>query len=189
MIVSVTAYQYRLSYARVANKAYHLEQLYDEEVIISVSGYHEDEAIAQKQERILWSDLPEALASEYGPEVIDIEGMEEKTRELFSELFGNAGRSIGQWPNSSAYYGVDVVYDAEELAVASEEERRTRQERGEKFIPQPKLLEVNYLGDWHGLEVAVETKDPGLYHQFVNDLMVVLATDCSLESHARLVRL
>lgn len=182
------AYVHQLRYARLANKAYHAEQLYDQEVVMSVTCHHDDEEIANKQERVHWTNMPEELEKQYGVEALDIPNLNRKTEQLLSELFGNAGRCIGQWPNSSAYYAVDIIYDAAEVVYATAESKATG-ETPIRSTPQPKLVEVSFLGDWHGVEVAVENIDHSLYHQFANDVLLTLATNCSLRNHPRLTRL
>jgi hypothetical protein len=177
---------HQMKYARLANKEYSPEALDDEEVVISVTGYHEDEEIANKQERVVWEDMEAELEKQYGANKVNFPEMGRATIKFLSELFQYSGRSIGQWPNSSAYYGVDVIYDASELVFQEEQEQNGDREA---FItPQPKLIEVNFLGDWHGMEVAAG-KDVDLYYQFANDTLLTLATDCDLECYPRLIPL
>lgn len=63
--------------------------------------------------------------------------IEQRIRTLVYELFSNLGESIGSWPSSTAYYAIDVILDDES-----------------GIDVQPKLIEVNFLGDWHGPEVV-----------------------------------
>jgi hypothetical protein len=189
---------HELCYARLANKEYHPDQLYDQEIVMSVTCYHDDEEIADKQERVLYLQMNEVLEEQYGDKKLDLPEMHKKTLQLLSEFFQNAGRSIGQWPNSSAYYAVDIIYDAHEIVFSPEEK-----ESGVRITPLPKLLEVSFLGDWHGVEVTTAEEEIGengtkkkkkkkknvLYEQFANDLLFTIATDCDLSSHPRLTRL
>jgi hypothetical protein len=186
---------HELRYARLANKEYHPDQLYDQEIVMSVTCHHDDETIANEQERVLYLQMDEVLEEQYGDKTLDLPEMHKKTLQVLSEFFQNAGRSIGQWPNSSAYYGVDIIYDAHEIVFSPEEK-----ESSVRITPQPKLLEVNFLGDWHGVEVATEEEEEEengtkkkkknvLYEQFANDLLFTIATDCDLSSHPRLTRL
>jgi hypothetical protein len=178
------AYLHQLRYARLANKEYQPDQLYDQEVVMSVTCHHDDEEIANKQERVLYLEMDQELSKQYGEETLNLPKMHKKVEELMSEFFGNAGRSIGQWPNSSAYYAVDIIFDAEQIVFPH---LAPPQEGG--LVPQPKLLEVSFLGDWHGVEAAVEHQYPEMYQHFTNDVLLTLATDCDLSTHPRLTRL
>lgn len=176
-----------MHYARLANKPYSIDKLDDQEIALTVSAYHEDEAIANAQERRFHTELDDCFVAQYGEGVIDTNGMWSSTLQLLRELFGTgAAKEIGTWPNSSAYYGVDIIFDAAQLTLSSID-------GVQGFIPQPKLLEVNFLGDWHGVEVAVGDKKE-LYHEWVRDLLqvLVLTNHCSvedLEANPRLHRL
>lgn len=151
---------------------------------MSVTGYHEDEEIANKQERVLFSHMAEELKKQYGEDVVNFDGLHQKTNEFFSELFRNAGLSIGQWPNSSAYYGVDVIYDAKEIFF-----RDSSSPTMNLITPQPKLVEVNFLGDWHVCEISTAKENISLYHELASDLLYTIATDCDLKNHPRLIPL
>lgn len=184
-----TAYVPVLHYARLANKPYSMKELDNREVALTVSCYDEDETIANAQERRFHTEFQSCLDTQYGEGVIDTSAMWTRTLEMLRELFGTAAaKEIGSWPNSSAYYGVDVIYDAAELTTATEQGATIT-----GFVPQPKLLEVNFLGDWHGVEVAVND-DKELYHDWVRDLLQVLVmseqvTTDELDRHPRLHRL
>ena len=84
--------------------------------------------------------------------------MIEKVFLLLSELFGGIARSIGHWPQSSAYYAVDVIFDNNECSDG---------------VPSAKLIEVNFMGDWTGVEYAVKDR-VDLYTQWANDLITGL---------------
>jgi hypothetical protein len=191
------AYLHELYYARLANKIYEIALLQDQEVALTVSAYDENKEIAGKQERCLYTEIPSILKADYGEGVIDIDTMKDKTFQMFQDIFGNAGNhEIGHWPNSSAYYGIDVIYDASEYynaitnhtATAYLEPSQPLPRPQQRFVPEPKLLEINFMGDWHGLEVAVGDQLE-LYYQWVEDLLTVLATKVDLNNHPRLTRL
>lgn len=188
-ILLFTAYVPQLHYARLANKPYSMNELDNREVALTVSAYDEDEAIANAQERRVYTEFQSCLDAQYGDNVVDASAMWTRTLDMLRELFGKAAtKEIGSWPNSSAYYGVDVIYDASELMAAAEGGATIS-----VFVPQPKLLEVNFLGDWHGVEVAVND-DKELYHHWVRDLLQVLVmteqvTTDELDNHPRLHRL
>lgn len=192
-----TAYTHALYYARLANKAYDETRLRDPEVSITVSAYDEDQAIADRQERLLNVDLRAALEQDHPG--INYEGMEGEMRRLLSELFRGAAGSIGQWPQSSAYYSVDVIFDnAAQCAKNSSGDKSSApnsnddsqvkgEESGYSFTPVPKLVEVNFMGDWHGVEAAVH--QPGDYHEWATDLLTVLATTQDVSGNERLIPL
>ncbi len=166
-----------LHYARLANKAYDVHSLADKEVSITVAAYDEDLAIAEKQARLLYDDLQAALEQENPG--LRYSAMVERTRKMLSELFRGAARTIGEWPQSSAYYSVDVIYDDCDRAEMSGNEA--------EYTPAPRLIEVNFMGDWHGVEAAVKSRDD--YQQWAEDLMVVLATRNDVSENERLIRL
>ena len=70
--------------------------------------------------------------------------MEQGLRQMLFELFSGVGASVGRWPQSSAYYAVDVVFDSSTAR------------------PLPKLLEVNYMGDLKGVHLCSASEDA--YH-------------------------
>ena len=84
--------------------------------------------------------------------------MMDKVYLLLSQLFCGVARSIGKWPQSSAYYSVDVIFDNNDCSDG---------------LPTPKLIEVNFMGDWTGVEYAVKER-VDLYTQWANDLITGL---------------
>lgn len=158
----LVAYTHQIRYGRLANKPYSVKDLDDFQVALTVCAYDEDEEIANKQERVYYTDLEKCMEEQYGPNKIDVEEMHNRTVKMLRELFTGAGKEIGTWPNSSAYYAVDLIYEGPPCGYT------------EKFTPQPKLLEVNFMGDWHGVEAAVGDQLP-LYHQWATDLFLTLA--------------
>lgn len=128
---------------------------------LTVCAYDEDERIANMQERAFHTDLERLMAEQYGEGRIDVSGMHDRTITMLRELFAGAGMEIGTWPNSSAYYAVDLIYEGPPADLQS------------VFTPQPKLLEVNFMGDWHGVEAAVGT-DMRLYYEWATDLFLTL---------------
>lgn len=183
----ILAFVPELHYARLANRPYSIEKLDDYQVALTVTAYDEDETIASAQERRFYTQLEECLADQYGPGVIDVKGMWNSTLDTLRDLFGTgASREIGCWPNSSAYYSVDVIYDASEMIQCDASSSI------QSFIPQPKVLEVNFMGDWHGVDNAV--LDKATFHEWIKDLLsvVVLSDRVSVESldeNPRLFRL
>jgi len=172
------AYVHTLYYARLANKPYSVDQLTDPEVSITVSAYSEDKAVAEQQARLLNVDLQAALEEEHAG--IDYPGMVKEMHTMLKELFRGAASSIGNWPQSSAYYSVDVIFD--NAAQHSKEVSST-----DSFIPVPKLVEVNFKGDWHPLEAAVHSRAE--YEEWATDLITVLATKRDVSLNERLVAL
>eukprot|EP01039_Chlorochromonas_danica_P008757 gene8756-9656_t len=171
------AYTHQIRYGRLANKPYSVKDLGDWQVALTVCAYDEDEEIANKQERAFYTDLEKNMEEQYGPNKIDIEEMHHRTLKMLRELFTGAGKEIGTWPNSSAYYAVDLIYEGPPSGYT------------EKFTPQPKLLEVNFMGDWHGVESAVGDQLP-LYHQWATDLYLALAyPNSNALPNDRLIRL
>lgn len=102
--------------------------------MLTVNAYNDDEEIANKQTRIFREDLKRELIEE-NPD-LDHPAMMKGLEDMMRELFGGLAPSIGSWPASSAYYAVDVIFDANESS---------RSPQG-SFIPQAKLLEVNFMG-------------------------------------------
>lgn len=139
-----------------------MDRIDDMEVALTVSAYHEDESIANQQERVYHTDFQAELDLQYGEGVVDAKQMTKHTIQAFSELFRGAEQEIGHWPNSSAYYGVDVMYECPTGSSAH------------GLVPVPKILEVNFMGDWHGVEVAVGS-DCEKFVEWANDLYLVLA--------------
>jgi hypothetical protein len=154
------AYMHELVYARLANKTYDETNLDDQEVALTVSGYHEDASIAAQQERMDRFTLRRELESQG----VDFDLLMHKVHLMMSELFSGLGRSVGHWPLSSAYYSLDVLFDAENGC-------------------QPKLVEVNYMGDVQAVEKAagMETETPPggrlPLQDWVDDLICVMVTN------------
>jgi len=170
-VVLIIAYLHEFHFARLAPKPYDIDQITDPLVGLTVCAYDEDETIANQQERVLYSHLPEELNQQYCNHArkIDCVAMQAKVVAMFSELFSKAGQGIGTWPNSTAYYSVDVIFDAQDMNANDDE----KEEAAAMFVPQPKLVEVNFLGDWHGPAAAVG-EDVGLYHQWATDIVSTL---------------
>ena len=154
------AYVHNLFYARLANKAYDINKIKDNEVMLTVNCYSDNEDIANKQQRLTREKLKIALESEYEGLNWEEESIE-RMYTLLAEFFGGVSSSIGSWPNSRAYYAVDIIFD------------HTNQ------IPMPYLVEVNFMGDLHGMENAFEPDD---YHSWVNDMILALALKDELDS-------
>lgn len=159
-----------------------MSQLADPQVSITVSAYSEDQSIAELQDRLFYDDLQVALEEEHTG--IDCEGMVQQTHTMLRELFRGAASSIGEWPQSSAYYSIDVIFDN---AAQHSSNDRDVQSVGEAFVPVPKLVEVNFMGDWHGLEAAVHHRSQ--YEQWAADLITVLATKQDVGDNDRLIAL
>lgn len=177
-----------LYYARLANKPYDVSQLADPQVSITVSAYDEDQAIADLQDRLLNVDLKTALEEEHSG--IDYDAMVREMHTMLRELFRGAAASVGEWPQSSAYYSVDVIFDnAAQHASSGSSEREDSGENktGASFVPVPKLVEVNFMGDWHGVEAAVHSRSD--YEQWSTDLITVLATKRDVSDNERLTAL
>src|SRR5690349_21795606 len=92
-------------YARLANKVYDISNIVDPEVVLTVNAYNTDVNIASKQERLNAIDLQHALLEEYP--LLNYEEMMQRVHVMLTELFRGVAPSIGYWPRSSAYYGVD----------------------------------------------------------------------------------
>ena len=61
-------------------------------------------------------------------------------------------------------------------------------------IPVPKLLEVNFMGDWKAVKTVLVHQHGAedgqrLYSQWAEDMLLVLATGGDLTEHPRLRRL
>ena len=181
---------HHLFYARLANKPYSVDQLHDDKVAITVCAYDEDETIASMQERMLNVDMKKELEKQYPG--LRYDDMIERTYDLLSDLFGKAAASIGEWPQSSAYYSIDVIFDTSKCSLRSADGEVAQSVFDNNLLndaltPQPKLLEVNFMGDWHGVEAAVHRRED--YEQWVSDLVTVIATNDDLQEHPRLRKL
>lgn len=153
-----------------------MEALHDPKVAITVCCYDEDEEVASAQDRVFHLDLEKELIAQYGERAPLWDTMKQDTIQLLRELFSGAAASIGQWPNSSAYYSVDVIYDIQEPSVDG------------PLCAHPRLLEVNFMGDWHGVDAAVGA-NRHLYHQWATDVLAVLALPKEHWPLERLVKL
>ncbi len=189
-----TAYWHEIYFARLANKPYDLRRLDDKEVALTVTAYDADEEIAAKQSRLLHDDLRAALEQDHP--AIQYDAMMAGVHKLLSELFRGAAPSIGQWPQSSAYYSVDVIFDeargddeedAQDGSSVNTSPSTHSANTEEEFTPVAKLVEVNFMGDWHGVEAAVKARSD--YEEWANDLMTVLATKKDISSNKRLLKL
>lgn len=169
---------HELHYARLANKPFAPDRLDDMEVALTVSAYHEDETIANQQERVHHTEMQAELDKQYGEGVVDAQLMTQRTLQALRELFRGAAQEIGHWPNSSAYYGVDVMYECPSVSSAA----------AARMEPVPKILEVNFMGDWHGVEAAVGD-DHDKYIEWANDVFLVLCQPTSDIPASRLTKL
>lgn len=168
-VIFNVAYLHELSYSRLSYSPYSNDQLHDPRVSITVCAYDDNEEIASAQDRILHTKMQEELDKQYGEGNVDWSDMKSRTVQMLSELFRGAGKAVGQWPNSSAYYSVDVIYDFNDESKL----QNKREGEGNKQIAKPRLLEVNFLGDWHGVDATVED-DRELYFQWATDVMTTL---------------
>jgi len=175
------AYLHQLFYARLANKPYDVGNLRDQEVSLTVSAYRSNQAVSARQERLLADELQQQLMLE-DPQLDFRKHVQEKCYRLLCELFGGVARSVGHWPCSSAYYSVDVILDDQERC--SKKSAAVGEE--EDIGPSPKLIEVNYMGDWLGVKAVAP---PELYQQWAQDLLEVLATNRDVSGNPRLRQL
>ncbi len=163
------AYMHTLFFARLANKTYSRANLKDIEVALTVCAYNEDESIADKQTRMTCDELRTQLEIENVD--LDWNKMILDMKTMMFELFEGAKESIGEWPNSSAYYSVDVMFDNREGLCN----------------PQPQLIEVNFMGDWDGVRhIACDENE---YHQWIEDFLLCLGTRQNIDGHPRLIPL
>ena len=169
------AYMSEYFYARLANKEYKVCDLTDPETVLTVNAYG-DESIANKQERESYEGLASALGLDNyvidersGEKMQRFKLVEEAIVRLMSHLFSGAGRSVGKWPRSSAYYCVDVILDWDYDCDNYEDGSADSGDAHDMFhtewfrkmnIPVPRLIEVNFMGDLHGFEAAMHTLPP-----------------------------
>lgn len=177
-------------YARLANKPYDTAALHSSEVAITVNAYDEDESIAAKQERLKFDELRNVILQEVWELSVEDaetdryrdglrwwEGVVQSIYQTLRELFGGIAPTVGEWPLSRAYYAVDVMLENCGTGVNSTtplqdqlnctEDARiydlSTAEAPTAPIPpkiKPKLMEVNYMGDWAGMEGALRVRDP-----------------------------
>lgn len=166
--VPFEAYMHTLFYARLANKLYNVKEIVDQEVVLTVSAYNEDMDIANKQTRMTSEDLKSQLIQE-NPS-LDYDAMILTMQDMVKDLFSSVATSIGEWPQCSAYYGVDAIFD-----------------HHCDLRPQAKLIEVNFMGDWKGVKGICRDEDQ--FNEWVNDLVTCLATRDDMQSNPRLIKL
>jgi hypothetical protein len=206
------AYMHKYFYARLANKTYSKASLDDPEVGITVSAYDSDERVAARQERLTFDELRHVLLKEqWGidenePNYLDAPAAPaalqwwkqilENLEKMVTDVFRGISKSVGRWPNSRAYYAVDIILDnsiAESRLQHIHEGHNYSSETlqiKEENIPIPKLIEINFMGDWHGVEAAIDgnprfrdTSRPGdkfngyTFANWCQDLLISLATN------------
>jgi hypothetical protein len=160
--------------------------------MLSVNAYNSNSTIREQCMRLTKEELKKELCEENPG--IDYDGMVLAMTEVLRELFRDVAPSVGEWPRSSAYYAVDIMFDSdcctENLGVA-----------GAGVIPTPKLLEVNYMGDWKGMQwscnrvaalasvdkassegVRVSSEFSSHYVDFVQDFVRCVATTEAMDS-------
>lgn len=106
-----TAYMHELYYARLANKVYSNQSnhLQDNEIALTVNAYSTNINIAKKQSRLTRKQLKFKLLQQYPG--LNYDDMINKMVLMLKELFQGLASSVGKWPQSSAYYAVDVIFD------------------------------------------------------------------------------
>jgi len=185
---------HELFYARLANREYDPSLVdEDEQVALTVCAYSEDAAIASLQERLFRGQLRYALEAEG---FTKWDALVTSCRTVCRELFRSAAPSVGICPRSAAYYSLDIILEKGDDELVEETHNSSNSE------VTPRLLEVNFMGDWTALEHASETHTGVMsskpthslekeYTQcdWVNDLFTCLGTSVDLEGHPRLVRL
>ena len=157
--VPFDVYVHNLYFARLANKPYDLNQVHDNEIMLTVNCYSENEDIANGQQRMTKELLKENLESEY--EGLKWDECIESMYTLLYELFYGVRESIGEWPNSKAYYAADIIFDHSNT------------------IPVPKLVEVNFMGDWHGPRNIVDCNEN--FYQWCNEILQSLVMTDELD--------
>jgi hypothetical protein len=110
----------------------------DDEFFYTVSTYNET---VPEGTRLTPGLLREQLERELG-EAFDWDALLAAVRDLADGLVKSAAVAIGDWPSSRAYYGIDVIVEREEGGAL-----------------MPKLLEVNFQGDWGAPQHAAESND------------------------------
>lgn len=153
-------YVHNLYFARLANKPYDSTQVHDNEIMLTVNCYSEDEDVANRQQRMTKENLKINLETEY--DGLKWDDCIESMYRLLYELFYGVKDSIGKWPDSKAYYAVDIIFDHSTT------------------IPIPKLVEVNFMGDWHGIFHIVEG-DNEKFHQWCNEILQSLVMTNELD--------
>ncbi|GMH79809.1 hypothetical protein TrLO_g13487 [Triparma laevis f. longispina] len=147
-------------HARVSNKPYNVDELEDEEVFLTIATYNES---VENGERLTPGRLRRRLEEEN--EDFKWNDMIKSIHNLASTLFNAVAPSIGNWPRSRAYYGLDVIITVDSLGNFSSN-----------------LLEVNFAGDFDSAREtqrqAVEASEGLLddYDNWLADLFSVLFT-------------
>lgn len=159
--VPFDVYVHTFYYARLANKLYDETKVKDNEIMLTVNCYSEDEDIAKQQKRMSKEELKTILESEN--QGLCWDACIDNMHTLLYEFFNSVSSSIGSWPNSRAYYAVDIIFDHS------------------TDIPNPYLVEVNYVGDWHGVQNAVEKVSD--YHEWCNDILHSLVIKDELDEN------
>ncbi|GMH48306.1 hypothetical protein TrVE_jg9363 [Triparma verrucosa] len=165
-------YVSKFVHARVSNKIYDVERLDDEEVFLTISTYNEE---LDNGERLTPERLKRRLLEE-NPD-FNWEKMFASITQTASELFRGAAPSIGHWPRSRAYYGLDMIMTVDDSGEYTSN-----------------LLEVNFAGDFDSAREtqrqAVETSEGPQddYDTWLEDLAEVLFYNNEVTSE-RLVRL
>ena len=183
---------HELFFARLANREYDPALVdADEQVALTVCAYSEDAAVASLQERLFRGQLRYALEAEG---FTNWDGLVASCRTVCREIFQSAAPSVGSWPRSAAYYALDIILE-ERGAIIPGAGVDSGVGCGEVI---PRLLEVNFMGDWAALEHSSSTVSSKPTHvlekeytqcDWVNDLFTCLGTSVDLEGHPRLVRL
>jgi len=159
--VPFEVYVHNLYYARLANKAYDETAFKDNEIMLTVNCYSENEDIASKQRRLTKEELKNAIESEN--DGLEWDKCIEDMHNLLFEFFNGVSPSIGEWNNSRAYYAVDIIFD-----------HSTQK-------PAPYLVEVNFLGDWHGISAVCNDKSE--FYEWCNDILLSLVRKDELDKN------
>lgn len=139
-------------YARIANKPYDTSNITDEEVCLTVSAYSDDAVRASKQRRLSRHQLEEIL-HRHNESTFTTNRLSDQIEHLVYDLFSKVAPSVGHWPNSSAYYAVDIIFDDTYSA---------------------KLIEVNFMGDITGYRHVCASDEASAL--FVKELIELMAT-------------
>lgn len=153
------AYMHTQLYARLANRPYSPATMGDHEVTLTTAT-----AYSGQQMRLSAAALEDALGREQPG--MNWAALISAVHQMCGELFGGLAPVVGEWPRSAGYYCLDVVLDTA------------------AGPPAPRLLEVNFCGDLHALELAA----PDQFADFMRDLMQALATRVA-PNPARMLRL
>mmetsp|Transcript_26616 Transcript_26616/g.50419 ORF Transcript_26616/g.50419 Transcript_26616/m.50419 type:complete len:471 (-) Transcript_26616:386-1798(-) len=168
-------YVSKFVHARVSNKIYDVERLDDEEVFLTISTYNEE---LDNGERLTPERLKRRLLEE-NPD-FNWEKMFASITQTASELFRGAAPSIGHWPRSRAYYGLDMIMTADDSGEYTSN-----------------LLEVNFAGDFASVrdaeaqrrDSADSGEDGNYYETWGREFAKAMFTNESLEDCEGLTRL